>query len=40
LVLAVPVEVFAAATGGFDPAMLTVTINQAAGTITPRYRVP
>ncbi len=40
LTLRVPVSRFAPSTGGFDPAILAVTINQAAGTITPRFEIP
>ena len=40
LTLRVPVSLFAPATGGFDPAILAVTINQATGTISPRFEIP
>ncbi len=40
LTLRVPVQRFAPSTGGFDPAILAVTINQAAGTITPVFEIP
>jgi len=40
LTVRVPVHLFAPATGGFDPAILAVTINQATGTIVPRYEIP
>jgi hypothetical protein len=31
---------YAPATGGTDPAILAVAINQAAGTITPWFEIP
>ena len=40
LTLRMGVEIFAPLVGGFDPAILAVTINQAAGTITPAYEIP
>ena len=40
LTLRMPVQRFAPGTGGFDPAILAVTINQAAGTITPVFEIP
>lgn len=40
LIVRVPVEVFSPATGGFDPAILAVTINQSNGQIVPRYEIP
>lgn len=40
LTLRLPVKRFAPATGGFDPAILAVTINQATGEITPRFEIP
>jgi len=40
LTLRLPAQVFAPATGGFDPAILAVTINQSAGTIIPRFEIP
>lgn len=40
LTLRMGVEIFAPLVGGFDPAILAVTINQAAGTVTPVYEIP
>lgn len=40
LTLRLPAQVFAPATGGFDPAILAVTINQSVGTIVPRFEIP
>jgi len=40
LILRVPVQRFAPDTGGFDPAVLAVTINQAAGTLIPAFEIP
>lgn len=40
LTLRLPISRFSANTGGFDPAILAVTINQALGTITPRFEIP
>lgn len=40
LTLRMPVSRFAPATGGFDPAILAVTINQATGAITPVFEIP
>ncbi len=40
LTLRVPVQRFAPSTGGFDSAILAVTINQAAGSIIPVFEVP
>ena len=40
LTLRMGVQVFAPAVGGFDPAILAVTINQATGTVTPVYEIP
>lgn len=40
LTLRVGVEMFAAATGGFDPAILAVTVNQSTGDLTPRFEIP
>ena len=40
LTLRVPVQLFAPATGGFDPAILAVVINQSTGVIAPRYEIP
>ena len=40
LTVRTPVEVFAPATGGIDPAILAVTINQATGVISPVYELP
>ncbi len=40
LVLRLPVTRYAPATGGTDPAILAVAINQAAGTITPWFEIP
>ena len=40
LTVRVPVSLFAPSTGGFDPAILAVVINQATGVIAPRYEIP
>lgn len=40
LTLRAPVSRIAPSTGGFDPAILAVTIDQAAGTITPVFETP
>ncbi|MDF0600825.1 hypothetical protein P1J78_08790 [Psychromarinibacter sp. C21-152] len=40
LTLRFPAQRYAPATGGYDPAILAVTINQATGAITPRFEVP
>jgi len=40
LTVRVGVSVHSGATGGFDPAILAVTINQATGAIVPRYEIP
>lgn len=40
LTLRLPASLYAPATGGFDPVILAVTINQRAGTITPRFEIP
>lgn len=40
LTLLVPVNLYAPETGGFDEALLGVTINQATGTITPFFEAP
>ncbi|MCP3969779.1 MAG: hypothetical protein GY717_05590 [Rhodobacteraceae bacterium] len=40
LTLRLPVSRFAPATGGFDPAILAVTINQVVGTIVPFFEIP
>ncbi|MCG6902682.1 MAG: hypothetical protein LJE68_08375 [Rhodobacter sp.] len=36
----VPTRLYAPETGGFDDALLGVTINQASGTITPKFELP
>lgn len=40
LTLWVPVNLYAPETGGFDEALLGVTVNQASGTITPFLELP
>lgn len=40
LTLWVPVNLFAPETGGFDEALLGVTVNRATGTITPFLELP
>lgn len=40
LTLRLPATRFAPSTGGFDPAILAVTINQATGQIFPRFEIP
>ncbi len=40
LTLRFPARRYAPATGGYDPAILAVTINQATGAITPRFEAP
>ena len=40
LTLRLPVSRFAPATGGFDPAILAVTVNQATGAVVPRFELP
>ena len=40
LTLWVPVNLFAPETGGFDEALLGVSVNRAAGTITPFFEQP
>lgn len=40
LTLRLPIERFAPNTGGTDPAILAVTINQALGTIVPFFEIP
>ncbi|MDJ0825552.1 MAG: hypothetical protein QNJ16_08625 [Rhodobacter sp.] len=40
LTLRLPAQRFAPATGGIDPAILAVTINQATGAIMPVYEIP
>ena len=40
LTVRLPVTLFAPETGGFDPAILAVSINQASGEITPWFEIP
>jgi len=40
LTLRLPASLYAPATGGFDPAILAVTINQATGDVTPVFEIP
>ena len=40
LTLRLPATLFAPSTGGFDPAILAVTINQATGDVIPFFEIP
>ena len=40
LTLRMPASLYAPSTGGFDPAILAVTINQATGDVIPRFEIP
>ncbi|WP_425051272.1 hypothetical protein [Psychromarinibacter sp. S121] len=40
LTLRVGVEIFEPDTGGFDPAILAVTVNQSTGDLSPRFEIP
>ncbi|MEM1388613.1 MAG: hypothetical protein AAGG54_13460, partial [Pseudomonadota bacterium] len=40
LTFRLPATLFAPATGGFDPAILAVTVNQATGNVFARFELP
>lgn len=40
LTIRIPATLFAPATGGFDPAILAFSINQATGVVFPRFEIP
>ncbi|MEM6324553.1 MAG: hypothetical protein AAF748_12745 [Pseudomonadota bacterium] len=40
LIFRLPATLFAPATGGFDPAILAVTVNQATGNVFARFELP